>query len=307
MRLLLVVDHWGYTEGLSRNTVSQYLSSAKTHFIQDRAVIEEPSPVWGVKGVLHPLVSAAIKGVPQKRPTAKMQVDTQWFKDGFENCWMRAEFVAIAFIHGWMLRISEATETESAHTIKWSMVHFKVQTTEGFRPLAGQELRRRSCDMVELAPETRKHQEVAREMPGRMNTRHIQDPSQGASTWQDMCQATILQGWALTCGLDTMPQEEQERRPVLMQPGNARIPITPLHVSNALKRQARRHPEREGKMTAHVLRHNGITQIANAAKPLPSATLLAASGHASMKSAKTYIHPGEAMARQVTEAMKAKK
>lgn len=57
-------------------------------------------------------------------------------------------------------------------------------------------------------------------------------------------------------------------------------------------------------MTAHVLRHNGITRLANAEDSIPEATLLAATGHASMEAAKTYIKPGPTMATQVTSAMR---
>mmetsp|Transcript_24224 Transcript_24224/g.45066 ORF Transcript_24224/g.45066 Transcript_24224/m.45066 type:complete len:97 (-) Transcript_24224:905-1195(-) len=60
MRLLLVVDYWGYTKGLARSTVSQYISSTKTHYIQQEVFGLKPAAVWQEKGKHHPLLSAAL-------------------------------------------------------------------------------------------------------------------------------------------------------------------------------------------------------------------------------------------------------
>ena len=199
MRLLLVVDYWGYTKGLARNTVSQYISSTKTHYTQQEVFGHKPAAVWQEKGKHHPLLSAALKGIPPKHRQETMKVDADWFKDGFLHSWSTLEYVAVTFIYSWMLRICEATlKAETAHTVMWSMVKFKIKIPNGgMQEMQGRELRTTPCDMVELDMDTRKHQEQAREMPGRMNMRHIPDPSQGATTWQGMCQATMLQGWAL--------------------------------------------------------------------------------------------------------------
>ena len=234
-----------------------------------------------------------------------MKVDADWFKDGFLHSWSTLEYVAVTFIYSWMLRICEATlKAETAHTVMWSMVKFKIKIPNGgMQEMQGRELRTTPCDMVELDMDTRKHQEQAREMPGRMNMRHIPDPSQGATTWQGMCQATMLQGWALLCDLDKKSPEWKATRPVLAHPGDMLRPLTPYDVSNALKRQVRRDPERSGRMSAHVLRHNGITAVANSKAPVSKAALLALTGHSDLKTTQRYIHPGTEMAQQSTDAL----
>mmetsp|Transcript_24223 Transcript_24223/g.45056 ORF Transcript_24223/g.45056 Transcript_24223/m.45056 type:complete len:230 (-) Transcript_24223:184-873(-) len=221
------------------------------------------------------------------------------------HSWSTMEYVAVTFIYSWMLRIGEATlKAETAHTVMWSMVRFKIKIPRGgMREMQGRELRTTPCDMVELHMDTRKHQELAREMPGRTNMRRIEDPSQGATTWQGMCQATMLQGWALLCDLDKKSPEWKAARPVLAHPGEALKPMTPYDVNNALQRQVRRDPERSGRMSAHVLRHNGITAVANSKTPVPEAALLALTGHTDLKTTKGYIHPGPEMARQSTLAL----
>ena len=271
----------------------------------EEAAWRTPSPAWREKGVLHPLVSVAIQGIPNNKPKTKMEVDTDWFQDGFEHTWTPAEYFAVTWIYGWMLRISEATEQANTnHTITWAMVKFKKQIPRGgMTMLTPNELRSRPCDMVELDPESRKHQEFARDIPGRMNTRHIQNPAQGVTTWQNMCQATLLQGWALMCNVDKMSLEEKAARPVLTYPGSEAKRITPLDVTNALQKQIRRTPDKQGRMTAHVLRHNGITHLANSKRSVSDQTMMATTGHASAKALATYIKTGKGMAEQTTQAM----
>ena len=94
----------------------------------EEAAWRKPSPAWKEKGVLHPLISTAIQGIPNNKPKTKMEVDSDWFKDGFTNTWTTAEYFAVTWIYGWMLRICEATEQANTnHTITWAMVKFKKQ------------------------------------------------------------------------------------------------------------------------------------------------------------------------------------
>jgi hypothetical protein len=241
-----------------------------------------------------------LKAIPiHDRPIRKF-LSHEWIEDGFRNCWNTAEYVAIAFLYGWILRVGEGCKPLEQHIITWSMVTFYLCDLYGDRtvmPMTA--LRTSPCDMVELNLHSRKYQEVARRIPGRVNTCHLPDPAKGTTTWCGLCMATLLQGWAIDNNIDMMLPTTLAQRPVLAMPNSDTV-VSADTVSRALRRNARRRGENEQEVVPHCLRHTPITQLANSSVANNPSLLLLATGHKSMESTDPYVDPGRYMAKEIS-------
>ena len=74
-RLLAYVDWLAYHENLDKNSVRQTLSNTKSYFLQNMMIwfnSTEPGP-WFPKGLLHPLLTLALKHLPVKEDKVKRQ------------------------------------------------------------------------------------------------------------------------------------------------------------------------------------------------------------------------------------------
>ena len=299
-RLVMVIHTLGQDEGLSRGTVSDYLTSAKHFYTETISLFTPVSAAWGTKGVHHPHVTLALRAVPDKHRLPRMLLSPAWIQDGFRHCWTTWEYVAIALMYGWLLRVGEACpQLYQHHTMTWEMVTFYDDNDQ---PLPMRALRTQPCDLVGLQLASRKHQEHARLMPGRTSNHIIQDPRHGATSWCNLCMATILQGWAILNNIDRMTPVQLAQRPVLAKPGSDSTPAR-LDISNALKRNARRRGEDPARVAPHCLRQSPISWLANSPLIYNQPAFLRATGHKSMDSSTPYIVPGRYMAAAVTEAL----
>ena len=296
----MFLDHLGHEEGLARQTVSAYLSNVKHHYTTELSLFGPPSSVWGPKGSRHPLITLTLNAIPRHERPPRMFLSHKWIKDGFDHCWSTTEYVAIAFLYGWILRVGEGCKPLESHIITWSMVTFYVSDLDGERsvlPMA--DLRTRPCDMVEVHLHSRKCQEEARRLPGRINTCHLADPSKGTTTWCGLCMPTLLQGWAIDNNIDRLSSATVDKRPVLAIPGTNQV-VSPSMISKALRRNAHRRGEDEKSVVPHCLRHTPITQLANSSVADNPPLLLLATGHKSVESTDPYINPGHYMAERIS-------
>ena len=299
-RLILVINTLGHDEGLARATVSQYLSSAKFHYVNIEGVVHGASSVWGDSDKRHPLVKMAVKAIPERLRTPKMLLPLEWFEAGFHNCWTTAEFVAISFILGWLLRVGEACNVQEAHIITWSMLRFYAYRGRKLQLMCMSDLSVIPCDLLELHQESRKHQEHARPMPGRINASRLTDPSRGLSQWCNLCIPTIMQAWAIQCRIHTFTPQELTSTPVLTLPGCSTT-ISRKDVAEALRRHARARGEDPAAVVPHCLRMTGITALANSEAAHNNTAYLRAVGHKSIEASAPYVRPGPNMARLITD------
>lgn len=297
-----MIDTLGHEEGLSRGTVSEYLTSAKHHYTVDSGLVgASVSSAWGILGHNHPLVTLMLKSIPVRHRPVKQLLTHDWIKDGFTRCWTTTEYVAIAFLLGWLLRVGEGCNQFDRHTITWSMIRFSISVNGQWVPLPMTQLRTTPCDMVELCQSSRKYQEEPRLMPGRLNTCYLDDPSVGTTTWCHLCMPTLLQGWAISNAIDQMSDEILATRPVLAPPGSDRA-ITRKEVSDALRRLARLRHDNEATVVPHCLRMTGITELANSDVIENEDRYLRTVGHHYIKSSEPYIIPCPVAAAAVTAA-----
>lgn len=299
LKLMYIIDQLGHVEGLARGAVSNYLSSAKRHYTVTMLLLGAPSPAWRSHGQTHPLVAATIAGIPLSTRPPRMILTTEWLRSGFEDCWTNEEWMAICFMYGWMLRIGEGCKPETEHILRWRHVSFYHMEGTEYRRLPMTAIGQVRSDAVDLQFDSRKHQERSRLVPGRTNTGHITALDRGTLEWSGLCMVTLLQGWAIQNHLPSLPLEYWQDRPVLAVPGLNRV-VTPLEVSNALKRHARQRGENPDRVVPHCLRHSGITKLANSAVGSATATMLAASGHMHAATLQTYIQPGDHMREAVS-------
>jgi hypothetical protein len=303
LRLLTVVHHWGHEQCLARGTVAQYVTNTKHHYLVDRLPFGDPSPAWGDKSHHHPLVAQLLHSIPERHRPLSRIVTTDWIKDGVEHCWTTEEFVAIAFILGWILRVGEATETaDTQHLATWGMLSFQIYREGQWRPLPMADLQSTPCDMLELHLLSRKYQHGPRLMPGRINTCHLRDPSQGTTQWCHLCLPTILQAWAITNRIDRLSQTARDRRPILARPSSDRA-ISAQAIARALRRLARQRHENEESVIPHCLRKTGITAMANNDTVTRNQDrLLRTVGHKSLQSLEPYVVPDASAAAVITAA-----
>jgi len=300
LRLMLVLDTWGHEEQMSRLTVGNYLTGTKHHYTVERPLLGATvSSVWGPKGHNHPLVTMLLQSIPVRHRPMKRLLTTAWIRDGFQHCWSTHEYVAIAFLLGWVLRVGEGCNELDPHIIMWSMITFSVYWHETWQELPMSHLRGTPCDMMELHQQSRKYQEGPRCMPGRMNTCHLADPSLGATTWCHLCMPTVLQGWAILNNVDKMSPTERAQRPVLAPPGSIHA-ITRDAVSDALRRLARLRHEDETTVVPTCLRKTSITELANSEVINNSDRFLRTVGHHDLRSSEPYIVPGPLAAAAIT-------
>jgi hypothetical protein len=305
-RILLVLNKMGHEQGLSRSTVSQYLTGVRHHYAVVLSSLDpqqQLSHVWGTPGHRHPLVAMMIKSIPEKHRPPKKVLSMEWIEDGFHNCWTQEEYVAITVLLGWVLRGGEGCDPNMIHTITWSMVQFSVMDADdSCRPLQMTDLRSTPCDMVELLPTSRKYQDEPRPMPGRINMTHLKEPVTGLDQWCELCMPTILQAWAIKNEVDRLTPTERKSRPVFAPPGST-TPMSRTRLSNALRRNAQRRHEDVNTIMPHCLRKTGITWLANSEVANHPNILLRAIGHKQLTSAEPYVTPDVHMARLTTEAM----
>ena len=242
-----------------------------------------------------------LKSIPFHHRPHKHLIDTAWIKDGFEHCWTTPEYVAIAFLLGWILRVGEGCDEYSNHLLTWSMVTFRIFRHNKWQTLPMSELRTTTCNMVDLLPHSRKYQDEPRLMPGRMNTCHLADPSLGDVTWCHLCMPTLLQGWAIRNNIDKLSSTDRAARPILASPGNTK-PITRNAIAAALRRHARQRNEDETTVVPTSLRKTAITRLANSDVTANQDLYLRAVGHHSIQSSEPYIEPGPKGAAAVTSA-----
>ena len=306
---MIILNQWGHEEGLDRNTVAQYLTNAKIYHLEVLSLEIPPSPAWGIKGQHHPWISRTLKSIPRTSRRERMEITIDWIHDAFRHkVWDTPEFVAIALMYGWMLRVSEVTATDSGHGVKWSMVtFFHLSESGALTPMPMTDLRSTPCGYVQLQLESRKYQsDEVRRMPGRMNTAHFVDPSQGLSIWSGLCVATILQAWAIANAIDVMTPHDRNARFVLTRPGTIDNVVTYLDIVNALHKQARRRPDVPGWIATHNLRASSITRMANSSVGQCPETMLLATGHKNLTSMEPYVKPGQAMAEQLSSVLQNK-
>ena len=299
----MVLNHWGHIEELDRHTVSNYLSSAKQYYTEQLALTHTASPVWGAKGHSQMLVSQMLKSIPYRPRTPKQLIDIDWIKDGFQRCWTTHEYVAIAFMLGWMLRTAEVCNTSwNGHLLTWSAITFKICRNKKWSILPMHLLPTIPCDLVELLPPTRKYQTTPRKMPGRVNTCHLKKPAQGTTTWCNLCMPTIIQGWALQNNIHNLTVEQRAHRPFLAAPGS-NVAIQDDHFRGALRRLALLRHEDPKAVVPHCLRRSGINALANSEFIGQYHAYLAAVGHHSLKASEAYQEPSPFMAQSCTANM----
>ena len=295
----------GHEKGLARNTVSTYLSNVKHHYTSSIFLPQPPSAAWGVPKTRPTLLKLCVQSIPEHKRAIPRFLTKTWIRDGFENCWTTMEYVAIAFLYGWMLRIGEGTNPFEDHIITWGMVTFyELDVNENIvvQPLST--LPDRPCYMVVVQPHSRKYQEHSRPLPGRVNFTHLIHPMDGIYQWCNLCMCSLLQGWAIRCSIWRYTQAALADRPVLSSPGTHRV-ISAHAVSQALKRNAIRRGERTDDIVPRCLRRTPITQLANSAYATDASLMSLATGHKDPRSTQVYIDPGEYMAEQVTDALDA--
>ena len=302
LRIVLVLDVLGHEQGLSRNTVADYLTSAKHHYLLAQSLSDPRPSAWGSHGQHHPIVSTALKAIPVHHREPRQLLTIAWIKDGFERSWTTPEYVAIAFLHGWLLRVGEGCKYLEKHIITWSMITFSIYINGELHELPMSRLRTTPCDQMDLHQASRKYQEGPRLMPGRVNTCHLADPATGAHVWCHLCMPTIMQAWAIINDIDLMSVEDRQSRPVLAQPGTDWV-ISATDVSKALKRHALRRGESEASVSPHCLRTMGLTQLANSEVAQNPPMFLRAVGHKSMEASEPYVRPSPYMATAVTSAL----
>lgn len=309
LRILVVLHTLGHVEKLDRGTVSNYLTGAKHHYTITRALFATVSPIWGPQGTLHPMITMMLKSIPHRHRPAKLLLTPGWIHEGFTHCWTTQEFVAIALMFGWMLRSGEVCDVSwTEHLITWSMVTFSLHdhsdsdTDDHWHLMPMHLLRTTPCDMVDLNQASRKYQQEFRPTPGRINVCHIADPSLGATTWNHLCMATILQGWAILNDVDHMTSSELATRPLLAAPHTITL-ITREQVGAAMRTLARRRNENEATVVPHCLRKAGINTLANSAFVTHEDAYLRTVGHKSIAASSAYITPTPATSALVTAAM----
>ena len=268
-RLILILYELGHVKNLDRNTCSQYLTDAKMEAMALQDLTSQTvSPAWGIKGKHHPVISRTLASIPKKSPKTHGIVTKEWIKFGFFNTWTVTEYVAIAFIFSWMLRIGEAALPQEEHIITWSMVVFYfISSSNEMVPMTMQQVMTIPCHMVTLHLHSRKKQPQARHLPGRVNFARLTDPSQGCSTWCDICIATILQGWAVQNRIDQFSDSELQFRPLLFSPDMNKC-ITPDEISDALHRNAVKQGQDPTLFTPTDLRPTSITKLAHSDIPI---------------------------------------
>ena len=305
LRLVLVVDYMGHEKGLARSTVTTYLSNIKHHYTSSILMPQPPSPAWGAPKSRPALLTLAVKSVPEHKRVVPRFLTKDWIHYGFLNCWTTFEYVAIAFLYGWMLRVGEGTNLIQDHIVTWSMVTFYEFNKDDdivIQPLST--LSSRPCYMVMIAPHSRKKQDKCRPIPGRVNFTHLADPATGIYQWCNLCICTLLQGWAIRCGIWKYTTAALEALPVLAAPGSGQV-ISAAQISQALKRNASLRGERTDDIVPKCLRRTPITQLANSSYASDALLMSLATGHKDPRSTQVYIEPGEYMAQEVTDALDA--
>ena len=303
LRIILVADVMGHEHCLSRDTVDSYLSHVKHFYLTDLSLPQPPSRAWGAKGERHPLLRQTIQAIPEAIHKPQIFLTSKWIKHGFEHCWSETEYVAIAFLYGWILRAGEGCKPLEDHILTWSMVKFYVVDEEGSEmTLPFSKLTEHICDMVRIFPESRKYQSHSRPLPGRVNKTHLKNPAAGTTTWCNLCMPTLLQGWAIRNKIHTMSRLELLHRPILTDPITQKV-VTASQVSTALRRNARALHEDESAVIPRCLRRTPITQLANSNLVQSPSLLLLATGHKDLRSTAPYIDPGYYMAEKVTNAL----
>jgi hypothetical protein len=290
IRLLVVTHHFGHIQLLARNTVSNYMSSAKYYYTLVSGLFGAISPIWGPKGHNHPLVTMLIRSVPLRHRLPKMILTHDWIHDGFNRTWTTQEYVAIALMRGWMLRSGEACATTwNGHLLMWSMVHFRIHIGHDlWQDLPMSQLRSRHCDVVDIYPVSRKFRDEPSTMPGRINFTRLADPSTGLSSWNNLDMATILQAWAILNDLDHRPPSALESRPILADPATNSV-ITAQAVSSALKRHALLRHEDPALVMPHGLRMSGINDLAQGSLIQDELTYLNTVSHRSTAASQDYL------------------
>ena len=296
-----MLDTLGHVEGLSRGSVRDYLTSAKHHYLVDRQLFGPPSPAWGPRGHHHPLVSQMINSIPVRHRAVKRLLSDDWIRDGFERCWTTAEYVTIAVLLGWILRVGEGCDMDSAHLLTWDTVTFSIFRHNSWQTLPMSLLRTTPCDKIDLLPRSRKYQPEPRPMPGRMNTSHLDPPVTGVTHWCHLCMPTILQAWAIMNNVDHLPPTTLATRPLLALPGGA-WPLSRAQVADALRRLARLRGEDETTVVPHCLRKTGISKLANSRLIENQDRYLRTVGHHHIQSSDNYVVPDATAAAAVTRA-----
>ena len=300
LRLLLVLDTWGHEEGMARDTASQYLTGVKHHYLVERAFLGPASPAWGVKHHHHPLVAQMLQSIPPRHRAPARILEPEWIEDGFTRCWNRTEYVTIAVLLGWVLRVGEGCTTASLqHLIKWDMIVFAVYRHGQWHELPMDQLRITPCDKLDLKQTSRKYQDGPRPMPGRMNTCHWKDPGRGAIDWCHLCMPTLLQGWAILNDIDHLSAADRANRPVLAPPGSDE-PLSRKDIAEALRKLARLRNEPEADVVPHGLRHTAISALANSSLIENADRYLRTVGHHYMQSSDPYVIPDDTAAAAVT-------
>lgn len=298
-RLIIILYELGHLQGLSRQTCSQYFTSAKLEALRLQDLLAQPIPAaWGRKGYHHPIISRALASIPQKSIKPHGIITKAWIKSGFLHTWTILEYVSIAFIFSWIFRIGEAALPQQEHNITWSMVTFSLlSTSDDMIPMTPEQLLSQPCHMVSLELHSRKKQPLARPLPGRINFARFANPSQGCTRWSDLCIATILQGWAIWNHIHELPMHELATRPLLLSPDTNRC-ITPSEVTAALRRHAKYLGQDPKLFTPTDLRRTQITKLAHS--NIPIQLYLQTVGHKSLEASQPYLTPDVESAKQVT-------
>jgi hypothetical protein len=289
-RLLVVVHHLGHIQHLARDTVSNYMSSAKYHYTLVTGLFGAVSTVWGPKGKNHPLVSMLLQSIPYRHRPCKTILSFPWIHDGFLRTWTPHEYVAIALMRGWMLRSGEACATAwNGHLLMWSMVRFRIHIHHDiWSDLPMSQLRTRYCDLVELHPDSRKFRTEPSTMPGRVNITHLADPATGLDTWNNLDMASILQAWAIRNDIDHRHPTDLQTRPLLADPLTNSV-ISAHQVSQALKRHAVLRHEDPSTVMPHGLRMSAINDLAQGSLIHDELTYLNTVSHRSTAATQDYL------------------
>ena len=157
--------------------------------------------------------------------------------------------------------------------------------------------------MVQIFPQTRKKQEEARAVPGRVNYIQWHDPLDGIYKWSNLCVCSLMQGWAVRHQIWRWSVQELATTHVLSMPGT-RQAITGTMVAEALKRNATARGEDVTDVVPQCLRRTPLTQLANSGLASDPMLIALAAGHKSVDTSKIYVEPELSMAAKITKGLK---
>ena len=306
-RLLAYIDGLAFQQNLDKGSLAQVYTNTKLYCLEKMLELMNTTECgpWYPRGVHHPLITLALKHLPQKERVPRFAIPKHWIRAGFE-LWDRDVFVSIFIIHGWLGRKCEFLQSATAqHQVTWGMVEFcSVHAATGTLTVMPRgDIKNVACDLVRIKPKSRKHQPAGevKEQPGRVNFTHLADPATGLLDWTgDM--ATVVQAHYISSQAFRCSEEQIMAMPMLTML-NGKV-LSAEKLTKQLKDMAVLYGVDPDTVSLHGLRTGRCTEIANGTLLTNPMAVIAVTGHKSLESMESYVRMGLGAAEQVTNESK---